>query len=117
MARDKGKEERGDTNPPTEGQASGGSHADPRHDHRLTVVNVYASRGGTHDIVEAVATVPGPAPRIRRFKFMLDGVYVVAFGWLIGVADERHVLLFDNPDSAGEAARLRARVQELQPIE
>jgi len=115
MARDQESDEEREIPQAADSQIPSG--CDPRHDYRLTVVNVYASRGGTHDIVEAVATVPGKSPGVRRFKFMLDGIYVVAFGWLIGVVDERHVLLFDEPDSAGEAARLRARVQELQPIE
>ncbi len=87
------------------------------HDHRLTVVCIYASRGGTHDIVEAIATVPGPAPGIRRFRFMLDGVYDIGFGWLIGLVDDRHAMVYGQPDDGGYVVRLRARVQELQPID
>jgi len=117
MARENEEKERDAADSPVEGQASGGPHVDPRHDHRLTVVNVYASRCALHDIAEAIATVPGPAPRIRRFKFMLDGVHNIAFGWLIGVVDSRHVLLHETPGAAGVAARLRAKVQELQPVE
>lgn len=112
MAKEKDGEEGKAADKPVEGQAS-----DPRHDARLTVVGVYASRCALHDIVEAVATVPGPAPGIRRFKFMLDGVHDVAFGWLIGLVDSRHVLLYWHESEAGVAARLRAKVQELQPID
>lgn len=87
-------------------------------ENRLTVVDVMTHRNGD-TIVEAIATGPSinyPYIHQRRFRFRLEGEQKVDFGWLIGLIDERRVVLQWHPDEPGLYVKLRCHAKELIPF-